>query len=100
MRAALLLAAGLVIGIGAGYGRDTQAQAAAGKLNLVVVCVKCIPDAMPNEDYNRGTILLDQNTGDLWFYPALSPDVKPRLLGTLTAPGQPLAGRAGSAAGR
>lgn len=100
MRAALLVAAGLVIGIGVGYGRDTYAQGAAGKLNLVVVCVKCIPDAMPNEDYNSGTILLDQNTGDLWFYPALSPGVRPRLLGTLAGPGQPVTKPAASLAGR
>ena len=91
MRAALLVAIGLVIGIGASDGRDTHAQDTAGKLNLVVVCVKCIPDEMPKEDYNSGDILLDQNTGDLWFYPALSPGVKPRLLGTLTAPGRPVA---------
>ena len=90
MRAALLVAVGLVIGIGAGYGKGIDAQGTAGKLNLVVVCVKCIPDEMPQEAYNSGDILLDQNTGDLWFYPALSPGVKPRLLGTLTAPGAPV----------
>ena len=100
MRAALLLAAGLVIGIGAGYGRDTHAQGAAGTLNLVVVCVKCIPDAMPKEEYNSGTILLDQNTGALWFYPALSPGVRPRRLGTLAAPGQPVTEPGASLAGR
>jgi hypothetical protein len=91
MRAALLVAVGLVIGIGASHGRGVDAQAGGPKLNLVVVCVNCIPDAMPQEGYNRGNILLDQNTGNFWFYPALSPDVKPRLLGTLTAIGRPLA---------
>jgi hypothetical protein len=90
MRAALLVGLGLVIGIGAGYGRGLDAQGTAAKLNLVVVCVKCIPDEMPQEAYNTGNILLDQNTGDLWFYPALSPGVKPRLLGTLAAPGEPV----------
>jgi len=90
MRAALLVAVGLVIGIGAGYGRGIGAQETAGKLNLVVVCVKCIPGDMPQEAYNSGDILPDQNTGDLWFYPALSPGVKPRLLGTLAAPGEPV----------
>jgi hypothetical protein len=90
MRAALLVAVGLVIGLGAGYGKGPSAQGTAGKLDLVVVCHKCIPDAMPQEAYNSGDILLDQNTGDLWFYPALSPGVKPRLLGTLGTPGKPL----------
>ena len=90
MRAALLVGIGLVLGIGAGYGRGMEAQGAPGKLNLLVVCVKCIPEEMPQEAYNSGDILLDQNTGDLWFYPALSPGVKPRLLGTLAAPGQPV----------
>jgi hypothetical protein len=56
-----------------------------------VICHKCIPDAMPQEAYNSGDILLDETTGNLWFYPALSPGVKPRLLGTLAAPGEPLA---------
>ena len=90
MRSALYVSLGLVIGIGAGYGRGIDAQESAGRLNLVVVCVKCIPDEMPQEAYNSGDILLDQNTGNLWFYPALSPGVKPRLLGTLTAAGRPV----------
>jgi len=90
MRTTLLVAIGLVIGLGAGYGKATSAQGSAGRLNLVVVCHKCIPDAMPQEAYNSGDILLDQNTGDLWFYPALTPGVKPRLLGTLPAPGDAL----------
>lgn len=90
MRAALLIAVGLVIGMGAGYGRETLAQGNAAKLNLVVVCVKCIPDDMPQEAYNAGDILLDQNTGDLWFYPSLGPGVKARLMGTLNALGQPV----------
>lgn len=68
----------------------TRAQAPGARLNLTVVCVKCIPDAMPQEAYNAGNILLDQTTGDLWFYPALSPGVKPRKLGTLTTLGEPL----------
>ena len=91
MRAALFVAVGLVIGLGAGYGQGPTAQGRAAGLHLVVVCHKCIPDAMPQEAYNSGDILLDENTGNLWFYPALSPGVKPRLLGTLTAPGEPLA---------
>jgi hypothetical protein len=90
MRAALLIAAGLVIGMGVGYGKGTLAQGSAARLNLVVVCVKCIPDDMPQEAYNAGDILLDQNTGDLWFYPSLGPGVKPRLMGTLNALGQPV----------
>lgn len=91
MRAALLIALGVVVGIGAGYNRAADAQAAPGTLNLVVVCVNCIPEAMPQENYNKGNILLDQHTGNLWFYPALTPGVKPRLLGTLTAAGLPIA---------
>jgi len=91
MRAALFVAVGLVIGLGAGYGQGPTAQRRAAGLHLVVVCHQCIPDAMPQEAYNSGDILLDENTGDLWFYPALSPGVKPRLLGTLGAPGEPLA---------
>lgn len=90
MRAAIVVTVGLLLGIAAGYGRATQAQAPVAKLNMVVVCIKCIPDEMPQEAYNSGDILLDQNTGNLWFYPALTPGVKPRLLGTLSAPGQPL----------
>jgi hypothetical protein len=71
-------------------GRSTPRAESPAKLNMVVVCVKCIPDDMPQEAYNSGNILLDQNTGNLWFYPALSPGVKPRLLGRFTEPGQPL----------
>lgn len=91
MRVALLIAMGFMAGLGATFGAGASAQAPAARLNVVVVCVNCIPDGMPDEAYNRGTILLNQSTGDLWFYPALSPGVKPRLLGTLTAPGTPLA---------
>jgi hypothetical protein len=73
------------------WGRTTpRAESLAPKLNMIVVCAKCIPDDMPQESYNSGNILLDQNTGNLWFYPALSPGVKPRLLGRFTEPGQPL----------
>lgn len=74
-----------ISGIGA-----TRAEAPGARLNLTVVCVKCIPDEMPQESYNAGNILLDQTTGDLWFYPALSPGVKPRKLGTFTKLGEPL----------
>jgi hypothetical protein len=91
MRSAFIIAAGLLIGIAVGYGKGLQAQPAAPRLNMVIVCVRCIPDDMPQESYNAGNILLDQNTGNLWFYPALSPGVKPRLLGTLPTPGQPIA---------
>ena len=91
MRTVFLIAVGLTIGLSAGYGTGASAQAPAARLNVAVVCVSCIPAGMPDEAYNRGDILLNQNTGELWFYPALSPGVKPRLLGTLTALGQPLA---------
>jgi hypothetical protein len=73
-----------------GGARAPRAAAPEPRLNLTVVCVKCIPDDMPQEAYNAGNILLDQNTGDLWFYPALSPGVKARKLGTLTQLGQPM----------
>lgn len=69
-------------------GRSTPQAESPAKVNVVVVCVKCIPDDMPQEGYNAGNILLDQNTGKLWFYPALSPGVKPRLLGTIGELGQ------------
>ena len=90
MRSALFVAIGLAIGIGAGYGSGAVAQGSP-KLNLVVICANCIPDDMPQEAYNKGNILLDQSTGNIWFYQTLNPGVKPRLMGTLTAPGQPLA---------
>ena len=90
MRAAWFVLVGLLVGIAASQGNGTAAQSAVPRLNLEVVCVKCIPDDMPQEAYNAGNILLDLNTGNLWFYPALSPGVKPRLLGTMEAAGQPL----------
>jgi hypothetical protein len=82
---ALLVIAAAFLG-----GRSTPRAESPGKLNMLVVCMKCIPDDMPQEAYNAGNILLDQNTGNLWFYPALSPGVKPRLLGRFTEAGQPL----------
>ena len=90
MRRTLLVA---IVAIAAAFvfGHNAPDAAPQTALNLVVVCVKCVPDDMPQEAYNAGNILLDQNTGDLWFYPALSPGVKPRLLGRFSAPGQPLA---------
>lgn len=82
---ALLAAAAAFYG-----GRSTPKAETSPRLNMCIVCVKCIPDDMPQEAYNAGNILLDQDTGNLWFYPALSPGVKPRLLGRFTQPGQPL----------
>jgi hypothetical protein len=84
---AALAALTLVWAVGAGVPR---AAAPEPRLNVMVVCVKCIPEDMPQEAYNAGNILLDQTTGDLWFYPALSPGVKPRKLGTIKELGQPL----------
>ena len=89
MRHGILVAVVIVVAMVL-VGRTTPNAQTPTKLNLVVVCVKCIPDDMPQEAYNSGNILLDQNTGNLWFYPALSPGVKPRLLGKFTEPGQPL----------
>ncbi len=92
MRTALFIVLGVLIGISATAGGSARLRATTTTpLDIVVVCVKCIPEDMPQEAYNSGNILLDQHTGQLWFYPALSPGVTPRLLGTLGTLGQPIA---------
>lgn len=90
MRQGILVALLVVAAAFLGSRSTPRAESPAAKLNMIVVCAKCIPDDMPQEAYNSGNILLDQNTGNLWFYPALSPGIKPRLLGRFTEAGQPL----------
>ncbi|HSL24375.1 MAG TPA: hypothetical protein VK886_22765 [Vicinamibacterales bacterium] len=89
MRKRLLIALLVIAGMLSAAAMVPRAQSST-PFNVVVICVKCVPEDMPQEAYNAGNILLDQNTGNLWFYPALSRGVKPRLLGRFPAMGEPL----------
>jgi hypothetical protein len=64
---------------------------AAGGINVVVICNSCASGDINNHG-PVGSVLLDQNTGNVWLYPgdAIFGQGGPILLGKMSEIGKPI----------
>jgi len=68
-----------------------RAQSTSSALNVVVICGSCVMQGAALTLENAGTMLLDQATGDIWFYKSSSPlGTPPTYVGKLARVGDPI----------
>jgi len=96
MNRILAVACGALIVIASllAYSQLTAAQRpvhAAGGMNVVVICNSCASGDINNHG-PVGSVLLDQNTGNVWLYPgdAIFGQGGPILVGKMSEIGKPI----------
>jgi hypothetical protein len=81
--------------VGLRYLQTTvRAQSPSTTLNVVVLCASCVLPGTAVTIENVGTSLLDQSTGDIWFYKGNSPlGTPPTYVGKMTRVGDAIRAR-------